>query len=425
MPLDAPPSQHELPVTGLQKPDLLENATLKGKTVLMAREKFAELSLKDKNTYLQNLARLIAGQDVAPLDKDALSRLRRFYLRRKASELALNTVQDPLLRKVLKDMASTMHLGEIRKVIAHEAKTLGTFREPPPDDSQLMFFVPPVMDAPLKDDMNLMDVAPFSLSKTVRQGIIRYELKDALITIEGGAEVGLVTCYDYDIFINMVSSLAMAMRDYRIDEKKGLRPSLPPRTYRPKAADIMTFCRRELGGKQYQQLESSLDRLQATRYKITNLTHNNSRRAAESFPLIGRYKVVSRTKNNRIDEVEIDIPDWVYQGVVTHDEAPSILTLHPDYFLISRPLGKFIYRLARKACGSSGFAEYGLQTLHARSGSPLPLPKFRKMIEDVVKASGSQPLPDYDLQLVPGKGEDKLRMMERKRRGQLSHADAA
>lgn len=394
-------------------------SALRGKTVLMAREQFADLSLKDKNVYLQSIAKIVAGTDIEPLDKDALSRLRRFYLRRKASELALNTVKDGAMRMVLKQMANTLHLGEVRKVIAHEARPTTTFREAPPDDSQLMFFVPPVMDAPLKDDMNLMDVAPFSLSKTTRQGIIRYELKDAIITIEGGAEVGLVTSYDYDVFINMVSNLAMAMRDYRIDEKKGLRPSLPPRTYRPKAADIMSFCRRDLGGKQYAQLEASLDRLQATRYKITNLTHNNTRRAAESFPLIGRYKVVSRTKSNRIDEVEIDIPDWVYEGVVTHDEAPSILTLHPDYFLISRPLGKFIYRLARKACGASGFAEYGMQTLHSRSGSPLSLPKFRKLVEDVVSATHAQPLPDYDLEIIPGKGGDKLRMVERKRRGQI------
>jgi hypothetical protein len=49
---------------------------------------------------------------------------------------------------------------------------LVTYREPPPDDAQLMFFVPPVHDAPLKVDMNLMEVAPFSLSKTIRQGII-------------------------------------------------------------------------------------------------------------------------------------------------------------------------------------------------------------------------------------------------------------
>jgi plasmid replication initiation protein len=138
--------------------------------------------------------------------------------------------------------------------------------------------------------------------------------------------------------------------------------------YRTKAADILRFCRRERGGKQYAQLESALDGLQATRYNITNLTQNHSRCASESFPLIGRFKVVSRTRQNFIDEVDIEIPEWVYEGVATHEEAPSILPLHPDYFLISPPLARFIYRLVRKACGTSVVAEYGLRALYDRSG---------------------------------------------------------
>lgn len=387
----------------------------------MSRDAFGALSLSEKNAYLQNVAKQIAlyrgESEPQPLDKDSLARLRRFYMRRRLSDLGLDTVKDPILRTNLQRLGEACHLGEVKAMIAHDTPSApsATFREPPPDDTQLSFFVPLVHDAPLKDDMNLMDIAPFSLSKTIRQGIIRYELKDALITIEGGAEVGLVTAYDYDIFIHMVTHLAAQMRDYRIADKKGLRPSLPPRTYRPSASEILKFCRRGKGGKQYDLLEPSLDRLQATRYKITNLTHNNTRRAAESFPLIGRYKVVSRTKNNRIDQVEIDIPEWVYNGVVSND-TPSILTLNNDYFLIARPIARFIYRLARKACGVSGVAEYGLETLHARSGSAQPFRKFREDVLEVVQAATKEPLPDFDISVVPGKGGEKLRMIDRRKR---------
>ncbi|MEZ5908727.1 MAG: replication initiator protein A [Hyphomicrobiaceae bacterium] len=332
--------------------------------------------------------------------------------------MALDAMHDPGLRATLRRLGETIHLGEVRALIHHETPSspLPTFREPPPDDAQLMFFVPTVHDAPLKDEMSLMDIAPFSLSKTIRHGVIRYELKDAVITIEGGAEVGLVTAYDYDIFIHMVTHLAVAMRDYRQAESKGLRPSLPPRTYRPTAAEILKFCRREQGGKQYEQLEPSLDRLQATRYKITNLTDKGSRRAAESFPLIGRYKVVSRTRSERVDQVEIDIPEWVYNGVVAPGQTPSILTLNPDYFLIARPLAKFIYRLARKACGTRGIAEYGLDTLYQRSGSAMPFRKFRDAIEDLVTATKTDPLPDFDIELHPSQSGQKLRMMDRAKR---------
>lgn len=387
---------------------------------LVSRDVFSDYTLAQKNAYLQSVASQVAiarEHEFRPLDRDSLSRLRRYYARRRLAELELETMKDPDLRKDFQGLAEAIHLGEVKRVIAHETPSAptSTFREPPPDDSQLMFFVPTVHDAPVKDDVNLMDVAPFSLSKTVRHGVIRYELKDALITIEGGAECGLVTAYDYDIFIHMVSHLAAQMRDYRQAEAKGLRPSLPPRTYRPNMSEILKFCRREQGGKQYEQLEHALDRLSATRYKITNLTNNNTRRAAESFPLIGRYKVVSRTKLDRPDEVEIDIPDWVYSGVVTTRESPSILTLHADYFLLQKPLAKFIYRVARKATGASGFAEWGLETLHQRSGSSMPFRKFRESIKDVVAATKDKPLPDFDLEILPGKGGEKLRMTNRKK----------
>ena len=123
----------------------------------------------------------------------------------------------------------------------------------------------------------------------------------------------------------MVSYLAEQVRRYRIAEKKGLSPSLPPNTFRPAAAEILKFCRRELGGKQYIDLEKALDRLQATRIKITNLS-GVKRRATEAFPLIGRYKVVSRTAQDKIDQIEIDIPDWVYKG----RGAPRGHAIDPD-----------------------------------------------------------------------------------------------
>jgi plasmid replication initiation protein len=393
----------------------------KVKLDLITQAAFAALSLAEKNQYLQDMARRIGeargDQHPSSLDRDTLSRLRRFYSRRRVSDLALDKTHDPGLRAALMRYSQAIHLGEVTKLLEHETPSQPTplNREPPPDDAQLMFFVPTVHDAPLKDDVNLMDIAPFSLSKTIRHGVIRYELKDAIITIEGGAEVGLVTAYDYDIFIHMVTHLAVAMRDYRNAEGKGLRPSLPARTYRPSAAEILKFCRREQGGKQYEQLQPALDRLQATRYKITNLATSSSRRAAESFPLIGRYKVVSRTRQDKIAQVEIDIPEWVYNGVVSPKETPSILTLNSDYFLIAKPLAKFIYRLARKATGARGIAEYGLDTLHHRSGSTMPFRKFRESIEEIVDATKGDPLPDFDLEILQGKSGPKLRMVDRKK----------
>lgn len=405
---------------------------------LKTREAFAELTLHEKNAYLQDVARRVMdarGEAFEPLGKDALSRLRRYYSRRSMADLKLEDLDPGPLRDALVRLSDAIRLDEVQKVITHElpepAKPSAPkrpYREPPADDAQLMFFVPNVHDAPIKDDFNLMDIAPFALTKTSGERVIRYELKDAVITVEGGAEVGIATAYDYDIVINMISHLAEATRQYLIDEQKGRRPNLPPRTYRPAAAEILKFCRRELGGKQYEDLERALDRLQATRIKITNLKADRAardginRRETESFPLIGRYKVVTRTSQDRIDQVEIDIPDWIYSGVVRPNGKPSILTLNPDYFLITRPIAKFLYRLARKAAGE-GEALYSMGELHKRSGSRLPPYKFRQAIEDIVSSTVDEPFPDYDLSIEKGVKDMLLRMRARSARG-LSNRSA-
>lgn len=384
---------------------------------LLSREDFAAFSLHEKNAYLQKICAEIQqarGEKHELLGKDALSRLRRFYSRRSFADLKREEIEDLGLRGALSRFAEVIHLGEVKKVVAHEAPSgpKPLKRAAPEDDAQLMFFIPDVYDAPLKDEMNLMDVAPFSLSKSPRDGVLRYELKDCIVTIEGGANIGIATAYDYDIFINMVSCLAAEIRDYRAAERKGIRPSLPGKTYRPSAADLLRFCRRDLGGKQYLDLEKSLDRLLATRIKITNL-NGGKRRETEAATLIAGYRVVSRTDGGRIDLVEIDIPPWVYDGVVRPDGKPSILTLNPEYFLIARPLAKFIYRLARKAAGDTE-AFYKVSDLHYRSGSKLPMHKFRAAIEEIVAASQDDPLPDYDLELRKGERGGVLRMAHRK-----------
>lgn len=146
-----------------------------------------------------------------------------------------------------------------------------------------------------------------------------------------------------------------------------------------------------------------------------------TRRASESFPLIGRYKVISRTRGNKIDLVEIDIPDWVYQGVVNPSDKPSVLTLHADYFLIVKPLARFIYRLARKSAGTTGISDYGLETVHLRSGSSLPFSKFRRALQEIVEDSKLCPLPEYNLEILPAKNGEKLRMT--KRHAQITEGD--
>jgi plasmid replication initiation protein len=392
--------------------------TTKPRLQLLSRTEFSALALHDKNAYLQELAKTFAAQnsrDYVVLDKDGLSRLRRYYLRRVWADLRVPAEPEDALQRSLASLGEAIRMSSVHEDMAaallQETRPKRVLRAPPTDDAQLMFFVPAIFDAPIKDDVNLMDVAPFSLSKNSRNGVIRYELKDSLITIEGGAESGLATVFDYDIFLNMVSYLAEEVRRYRTEEGRGLRPTLPAKTYRPSASHILKFCRRSDGGKAYDDLEGALDRLTKTTIKVTNLA-GGKRRQVDSRPMIGGYRVVSRTGSNKIDLVEISIPDWVYLSVVRSDKALPLLTLHEDYFLISSGIGRFIYRLARKAAGKDN-ARYSVKELHKRSGSTQELRFFHRDLRDFVARTQAFPMPEYDLALTDGQDSPILSMTRR------------
>ncbi|WFU07539.1 replication initiator protein A (plasmid) [Rhizobium sp. CB3171] len=385
---------------------------------LMTREAFGDLSLHQKNDYLQGLANQFAevnDRESVTLDRDALARLRRYYSRRVWADLKLEEGGGGLLNRHLRSLGELIRNKSIEEDVAgalmQETAPRRVLRTPPTDDAQLMFFVPTIYDAPIKDDVNLMDIAPFSLSKRGTRGVIKYELKDSLITIEGGVESGLATVFDYDIFLNMVSYLAEEVQKFRREDKKGLKPSLPPKTYRPSASHILKFCRRSDGGKSYEDLEAALDRLANTTIKVVNLS-GGKRRAVDSRPLIGGYRVVSRTSSNKMEMVEITIPDWVYASVVRNEVTLPLLTLHQDYFLISSGIGRFIYRLARKAAGKAP-ATYSLKEVHYRSASEQELRKFAYDLREFVTRTQAFPMPEFDLSFVDGKEGPMLRMERR------------
>ena len=172
---------------------------------LKPREIFAAMKLHEKNAYLQEIADTFCDNTDRPrtvLDKTALSRLRRYYSRRVWADLQIPDEPIDSLHKILKRYGEAIRMSAVEEDVkgALVAGLPGrTLRSPPADDAQLSFFVPAVYDAPIKDDVNLMDVAPFVLSTKTRAGVIEYELKDCIITVEGGAQSGIATIFDYDI----------------------------------------------------------------------------------------------------------------------------------------------------------------------------------------------------------------------------------
>lgn len=275
------------------------------------------------------------------------------------------------------------------------AKT--AMRRPPENDRQPDFFVPGLYDVATKDNRSLMDVALFRLSKRDKRAgeVIRYELTDGYVEVSAGAH-GMASIWDYDIVLMMISHLTESMNLF-----KAGRGQMPGRKFVPHTSDIAKFCRRGDGGRQADDIEAALDRLQGTMIKSVRETpsRNGKRnvREVESEGLIGLYRVVSRTDTGKVSSIEITAPNWIYREV-TSGAKPDVLTVHPDYFLIEPGLGRFVYRLARRAAGKTD-AKWAFKTIYERSGSAGSFKEFCRMMRKLIEAND---LPEYALQEEPG-----------------------
>lgn len=278
-------------------------------------------------------------------------------------------------------------------------------RHAPELEKQRDFFVPVVMcDLPIKDEVSLLDFAPYRLSPRSKINTLHYKLRDAEITVAGSEAFGLAHTHDYDLVIHMISYLNAEMRAY----ERGLRAHLPPRSYRPHVWDMLRFLRREDGKAQYIAMEESLERAQGTSISIKPVNPEGRRRRSQGFGLIDGWEVVSKTQGGLISSVEIGIPRWIYEGVVK--EGPSLLTFHPDFFLLKRPLAKTLYRLARKTAGADT-SFYTMKDVHYRSGSVQPSNQFARDARELLEETGFRIL-DYDFKIV---GEHRNQRLEMKK----------
>lgn len=289
------------------------------------------------------------------------------------------------------------------------AKAASTVRKPPRGDEQSDFFVPSLYDVGTRDNRSMMDVALFRLSKRDKRAgeVIRYDLRDGFVEVTAGP-YGMASIWDYDIVLMLVSHLTEAMNRYR--EGKGEKPG---RVFRPHVSDILKFCRKGGGGRQFEEVEAALSRLNGTVIKSVrevgpSLNGKRMVREVKSESLISSFGVLSRTESGKVASVEIEAPNWIYREI-TAGAKPDVLTVHPDYFLIEPGIGRFIYRLARRAAGKSS-AKWAFKTIYERSGSGGSFKKFSENLRKVIVANS---LPEYTLAEEPGQNGPQLVMMLR------------
>jgi plasmid replication initiation protein len=256
---------------------------------------------------------------------------------------------------------------------------------------QQELFICDVADAVLKDVMQHMEHPFYSLSKKPDVAIRRYEHHGNYIEITPSVK-GLATIYDKDILIYCISQI---MEKLKRGEKVNQR-------VRINSHDLLVFTNRGTGGKDYKALSESLDRLAGTRIK-TNIRSGDEEQE-DNFGLIDASSI-KRTHglDGRLIHCEIKLSDWVFNAI----RAQEVLTLHPDYFRLRKPLERRIYEVARKHCGQQGEWSIFLDNLHKKTGSRSPMKRFRQLVKDL---AFNDHLPDYSVKLE----EDKVTFLNKK-----------
>jgi plasmid replication initiation protein len=246
------------------------------------------------------------------------------------------------------------------------------------------FFLCDVFDYALKDDGVSMEAPIFTLSTKPDLSIWRWESKDGSrqVTVTPSVQ-GRATQFDKDVLIYVVSQMTEALNRERSDAKN--------RIVRFTVYDYLVSTNKPTGGKEYARIELAMERLRGTSIK-TNIK-TGGQRVKEGFGLINRWKIIEKSPDDeRMIAVEVELSEWLFNAVQAHE----VLTIHPNYFRLRKPLERRLYELARKHCGHQATWSIGLELLQDKAGSKGSLREFRRMVREIIEADT---LPDYRIAL--------------------------
>lgn len=265
-------------------------------------------------------------------------------------------------------------VGEISK----KGSPLLPDRYPTPD-----FFVCDILDAVPKGDMASMEHPIFSLSTKADHRERLYEHNGQFVKIAPSSH-GLATIHDRDVLIYCISQL-MA----------GLNAGKPlSRTIRFKAHDMLQATNRMTNGQGYEGLKAAFERLRGTTISTNIVTGGEEQ--FDVFGLIDRARIIKQTRDGRMQEIEVQLSDWLFNAV----QAKEVLTLHRDYFRLRKPLERRIYELARKHCGMKDEWRINLDTLQKKSGSSSTTREFKRLVSTIVEQDRLHGhMPDYAITL--------------------------
>ena len=247
------------------------------------------------------------------------------------------------------------------------------------------FFVCDIFDAAPKGDMASMAHPIFSLSTKPDHRVRRYEDETGknYLEVKPSSE-GVATIHDRDVLIYCISQIMAALNEGR----------QVSRTVRLRAFDLLKATNRVTDGRGYDALKSALTRLQGTQIETNIVTGGTEQ--MDLFSIIDRARIVRQTRDGRMQEIEVQLSDWVFNAI----QAQEVLTLHRNYFRLRKPLERRIYEIARKHCGRQKSWRVSLEVLQRKCGSTSTSREFKRLVGSIVAQDESHDhMPDYSVRL--------------------------
>lgn len=247
------------------------------------------------------------------------------------------------------------------------------------------FFVCDIFDATPKSDQASMEHPLFTLSTKPDYTPREYRQGDIFVKIDP-SQKGLATVHDRDVIIYALSQcMARLQRGLRVERKMRFHPH-----------DLMVMCNRETTGGSYKRFRDTLYRLRNTAIE-TNIKIGGTE-IMRGFGFIDSYEIIRETRDGRMQEVEIELSDWLFNAIDA--KGKDLLTISPGYFRLRKPLERRLYELARKHCGHQPRWHIGLEKLRSKAGSTSKLFEFRRMVSAIVQADIEHGhFPDYTIRL--------------------------
>ncbi|WP_259131727.1 replication initiator protein A [Salinibacter ruber] len=243
-----------------------------------------------------------------------------------------------------------------------------------------------------RDHQKLMAHPFAAFSKSLDEITYRRKYSDGRtvkLEVRALSHYGMATIHDFDVVLYVISVIREAMN----------RGDDPPRTVTFTPRQFLKWTDRSTGGRAYDNLYESLERLASTSVKTT-IGEGESRR--ENMEPWLAWSIELREDGEtlrRNDQVTVRINSWLWKSVA---ENEFVLAIDQEYFGLRSSYERFLYRVFRKSVGQDNFWGWKMKALYEKAGTDVRYSHFAYKVRQCAEKDN---LPRYRLSVMEGEDE--------------------